>query len=190
MKQTIAVSATSLAPLKQLLNDPRRALGGPQKIPEATLQPLHVLRGFLPPPQTFQHTAADTMPHFSEFGLSSGTASAAEIAATQFAAGPSRSSGSGGTLVPILSSQSQPPTIAAQLSTKRVEEQLTSATTITKRPRKTRTCRKCGIPSCKGKRGWTDCENKCRDCGKSGRDLSCKGRNPDYPDRPCDKAPW
>ncbi|KAJ6458595.1 hypothetical protein C8R47DRAFT_1081642 [Mycena vitilis] len=58
------------------------------------------------------------------------------------------------------------------------------------KPRKIRTCRKCGIATCKGKRGWTDCTNKCRDCGKSGSDLSCKGRNPNKPLLTCQEVEW
>ncbi|KAJ7624198.1 hypothetical protein DFH06DRAFT_1008444, partial [Mycena polygramma] len=58
------------------------------------------------------------------------------------------------------------------------------------KPRKIRTCRKCGIATCKGKRGWTDCTNKCRDCGKSGSDLSCKGRNPNKPLLTCQQVEW
>jgi hypothetical protein len=63
------------------------------------------------------------------------------------------------------------------LVNKRVGEHLEQSTAKRPRPRQGRTCRKCGIQSCSGKKEIKKCIHKCRHCGKNGQDLSCKGRN-------------
>ncbi|KAJ7453365.1 hypothetical protein B0H11DRAFT_1927098 [Mycena galericulata] len=85
-----------------------------------------------------------------------------------FAAGSSSSSGP-----PIQTTVPQPlqslPTqemFIQHLSRKRVAQSLPQKPPENKRQR--RTCRKCGIPYCKGSRGPDFCENKCRDCGPVG----------------------
>ena len=50
-----------------------------------------------------------------------------------------------------------------------------------KKARKTRTCRKCGIHGCPGRRMVSLCRNTCQDCGK----LDCQGRNPSRAEKPC-----
>ena len=47
--------------------------------------------------------------------------------------------------------------------------------------RKTRTCRKCGLPGCKGSSRVEYCPNPCRDCLK----IVCKGRNSKHPEKDC-----
>jgi hypothetical protein len=44
---------------------------------------------------------------------------------------------------------------------------------VTHKPRKGRTCRKCAIGDCPGRRRVQDCQNQCRDCGR----VECAGRN-------------
>lgn len=54
----------------------------------------------------------------------------------------------------------------------RVADQLRKRTVVNKQ-RKNRTCRKCAVSECPGKRRVSDCKNPCRDCGK----VECPGRN-------------
>ncbi len=49
------------------------------------------------------------------------------------------------------------------------------------RTRKDRTCRKCGIPGCSGRKQVSLCQNKCQDCGI----MSCRGRNSKCPKKSC-----
>ena len=50
--------------------------------------------------------------------------------------------------------------------------------------RSPRHCCKCGSKECKGKGGYTFCENTCQDCGK----LECRGRNSRRPDERCSEG--
>ena len=52
------------------------------------------------------------------------------------------------------------------------------------KPREGRTCRRCGIRTCPGKKSVDSCKNPCRDCGK----MDCPGRNPKRPKRTCSVA--
>jgi hypothetical protein len=52
------------------------------------------------------------------------------------------------------------------------------------KPREGRTCRRCGIRACPGKKSVNSCKNPCRDCGK----MDCPGRNPKRPKRTCNTA--
>ena len=47
--------------------------------------------------------------------------------------------------------------------------------------RKSRTCRKCAMESCPGKKEVKYCSNPCQDCGL----VNCKGRNPKRPSKSC-----
>ncbi|KAK6996160.1 hypothetical protein R3P38DRAFT_2414881, partial [Favolaschia claudopus] len=77
-----------------------------------------------------------------------------------------------------------------ELSARRVESSLELAKPPPKNKRQQRTCRKCYLSSCNGKGNVKYCVNKCRDCGKAGRDFTCKGRNPKFPKIPCTDAKW
>jgi len=50
-----------------------------------------------------------------------------------------------------------------------------------KKPRKKRTCMKCGLNTCKGKNGREKCPRLCQDCQRP----ECNGRNSKKPDLPC-----
>lgn len=52
------------------------------------------------------------------------------------------------------------------------------------KPREGRTCRRCGIRTCPGKKSVASCKDPCRDCGK----MDCPGRNPKRPKRTCSTA--
>lgn len=52
------------------------------------------------------------------------------------------------------------------------------------KPREGRTCRRCGIRTCPGKKSVNSCKNPCQDCGK----MDCSGRNPKRPKRTCSTA--
>jgi hypothetical protein len=55
----------------------------------------------------------------------------------------------------------------------------------TKTARKGRTCRKCGVEGCPGRKEVKHCTNMCRDCGL----VNCLGRNPKRPNKTC-KDGW
>ncbi|KAJ7673644.1 hypothetical protein DFH06DRAFT_1123328 [Mycena polygramma] len=75
-----------------------------------------------------------------------------------------------------------------QLAKRKVSDNLQQSAPAPKKPRKARTCRKCAIESCPGKATSNYCRNKCRDCGKDGKDQSCLGRNPKFPTKTCREA--
>ncbi|KAF8056942.1 hypothetical protein FPV67DRAFT_1637573 [Lyophyllum atratum] len=53
-----------------------------------------------------------------------------------------------------------------------------------KRPRKPRTCRKCAVEKCPGRRNINLCKSQCRDCGN----VACRGRNSKDPNKPCHRG--
>lgn len=50
--------------------------------------------------------------------------------------------------------------------------------------RKDRTCRKCAVSGCPGRKQVTLCLNMCQDCGK----INCQGRNPKRPKKACSEG--
>ncbi|KAJ6552381.1 hypothetical protein B0H10DRAFT_1824353 [Mycena sp. CBHHK59/15] len=121
----------------------------------------------------------------SSSGLSSGTSSAATIAATRFIAGSSRTA-------PTESISTEPPpsqmshgAILTELSKRRVEAAALESEPPQKKARQERTCRKCAVQDCPGKGNVKWCRNPCRDCGKAGPDKTCSGRNSKKPNYSC-----
>ncbi|KAJ7718468.1 hypothetical protein B0H16DRAFT_1337422, partial [Mycena metata] len=187
------MSADKRTALNSRLQNPARALAAPV-VPETQLKLHSAPSGMLPlfDEPLISFNGSSVLPQaISYSGLSSGTSAPSIIASTYFIAGPSSSAafaseqGSSRALMPAPPSQA---TVLQQLARKHVADGMPIPALSKKR--KTRTCRKCGIPSCKGRRGWKDCVNKCQDCGKSGSDLSCKGRNPDKPLGKCMDVEW
>ena len=66
------------------------------------------------------------------------------------------------------------------LSRQRVKDALVRSKPV-KQSRKSRTCRKCALPTCSGRQKVSNCKNKCRDC----EEVGCKGRNPKRLDKSC-----
>ncbi|EKM75414.1 hypothetical protein AGABI1DRAFT_64645 [Agaricus bisporus var. burnettii JB137-S8] len=64
------------------------------------------------------------------------------------------------------------PSVALEMRRSVVEPE-THQAQIGQTTRRRRTCRKCALPDCKGKRAVVDCRNKCQDCGE----FQCRGRN-------------
>lgn len=176
------------APLIEQLQEPARLRMAP-KVPETSMRPHHVSSGLLALDDNFNpaemNPHPDPTPHHSvaATGLVSGTGASASTMV--FAAGSSSVPTPPIPAVPTVPTQQE---FMGQLMLKRVAQNLPQNPREEKRAR--RTCRKCAIPYCKGSRGFDFCENKCRDCGKSGRDLSCIGRNPKFPNVICTKARW
>ncbi|KAJ6538419.1 hypothetical protein B0H10DRAFT_2254857 [Mycena sp. CBHHK59/15] len=184
IKQTIVMTADARAALNARLRNPVRALAAP-KVPETQLTLHSVSHGTLPlfdePPAQHELDILDHLAtqQISYSGLSSRSSAPSVIASTYFVAGSSSSAEN-------LTVPDRP--LLQQLARKHVMAGLPPRPEPKKR--KTRTCRKCGEPQCKGKRGWKDCQNKCRDCRKSGWDWSCQGRNPDKPLVKCVDVVW
>ncbi|KIM48833.1 hypothetical protein M413DRAFT_438009 [Hebeloma cylindrosporum] len=80
----------------------------------------------------------------------------------------------------LISSMNARWTQSEVLARKRVADSYLERQPI-KKPRKPRTCGKCGQASCPGKQMVSRCTNPCRDCGK----VECRGRNTKFPTRPC-----
>ncbi len=84
---------------------------------------------------------------------------------------------------------SPPPNLQAPENHHKVAELLARQRVVDKvkasRPkeneRKSRTCRKCAQPLCKGRQRVSNCMNPCQDCGR----IDCKGRNTHRPEKPC-----
>uniref|UniRef100_A0A8H7Y1A9 3'-5' exonuclease n=1 Tax=Psilocybe cubensis TaxID=181762 RepID=A0A8H7Y1A9_PSICU len=79
------------------------------------------------------------------------------------------------------SHQLQNKIIMEKLARQRVVESLQKTKPI-KKPRKRRTCRKCGQRDCSGSSNVNLCRNRCQDCGQYN---SCKGRNTKRPTKKC-----
>jgi len=80
----------------------------------------------------------------------------------------------------LLSSMNANWTQSEALARKRVADSYLERQPI-KKPRKPRTCGKCGKASCPGKQMVSRCRNPCRDCGR----VECRGRNTKFPTRLC-----
>ena len=192
MKQTKAVTASARAPLMKQIYDPRRS----ELAPAVLHTPLqaHVVRSGM----LLLESASDSdMPSMTTIavqpplqtlstGLSSGTSSAATIAATHFAAGSSRSAMSEAVSTEAPPSSQMPPeAILNELMKRRVEAAAHESEPPAKKARRERTCCKCGVKDCPGKGSVKSCRYPCRDCGKAGQDVTCKGRNSKKPNYTC-----
>ncbi|KAJ7462852.1 hypothetical protein FB451DRAFT_1043554, partial [Mycena latifolia] len=197
-KQTKATTASTRQPLMKRIHDPNRLQMVPQ-IPETTLTLHHVPSGML----SFDSDATDTsLPAIqpsspapaagiSTLGPFSGTSDPSAVAPTQFIAGSSSGAFTiDPQLTPPAPKDPAQPQILNHLAKRKVTEVLEKSRPAAKKPRHTRTCRKCAIESCPGKGKVDYCVNTCRDCGKGGKDKSCIGRNPKFPDKSCTEAKW
>ncbi|KAJ7223232.1 hypothetical protein GGX14DRAFT_352286, partial [Mycena pura] len=135
-----------------------------------------------------EHLSSPLMTLLSS-GHSSGT-SAPSVDATQVIAGSS-----GALDAPRLAGGAQvhPQSLShgetmQQLAKRKVSDDLQQSAPPPKKPRKARTCRKCGVETCPGRATSRYCCNKCQDCGKEGQDLSCVGRNPKFLTKTCREA--
>ncbi|KAK7017165.1 hypothetical protein R3P38DRAFT_2784848 [Favolaschia claudopus] len=163
------------------LSEPTRLSSAP-KVPETVMKPHRVPAGLLaledvPSAEPTVAATSQCPPEPSPIVLSAGLGSNAGIAASTlvFTAGSSCSSAT-----PVQLTLAPPQEmLIQQLSRKRAADSLPQNPIANKRAR--RTCRKCAIQYCNGSRNVDLCQNKCRDCGKSGSDKSCVGRNPKYP---------
>lgn len=80
--------------------------------------------------------------------------------------------------------QNHPTNTVAQLARQRVAQSVHQTMAVPARPRKLRTCRKCGIQNCSGRQSVRHCRNPCQDCGV----VQCSGRNPKRPNKKCWEA--
>ncbi|KAF5374661.1 hypothetical protein D9615_009012 [Tricholomella constricta] len=162
-KQTKAMTAIVRVPLKRSLCDPRRSSTAPKALERP--QNLHTVpKGLLPDDML-------PVPHLPVFTPP-----------------PARS-------VPIPSGSRLPPLMTIpstsadhhsghedrpefHVARKRA---LASLPELPAKKRKGRTCRKCGVDACPGKKSVDLCRTPCRDCSKQ----ICRGRNPNRPTRPC-----
>ncbi|KAJ6779221.1 hypothetical protein DFH09DRAFT_1091851 [Mycena vulgaris] len=169
------------------IHDPKRLQFTPA-VPETALKAHHVPSGMLPLKSLLTMTPEPTsLPNdVSYSGLSSGTSGPAKISATQFIAGPSRAQDTDVVVAASKPPVASQPAILKELSRRRVDEAIAVSQPAAKRPRHGRTCRKCYVETCMGKGKVEYCRNKCRDCGK----FECKGRNPKFPTKKCNEAPW
>ncbi|KAJ6570374.1 hypothetical protein B0H10DRAFT_1840261, partial [Mycena sp. CBHHK59/15] len=210
--QTKATTAQARQPLMKRIHDPNRLQMVPS-VPQTTLKLHHVPAGMLSL-GTSDETPRIDPPSISFTGLSSGASTSSTIATTQFIAGSSnaalpsfeaasRIDPSAQEPAPRTSSSGSPAAREArvpgpqplshgetlhQLAKRKVGDDLQQSEPPPKKPRKGRTCRKCGIESCPRKATWKYCCNKCQDCGKDGQDKSCLGRNPKFPTKTCREA--
>jgi len=65
-------------------------------------------------------------------------------------------------------------------------QHMTAQSRPQQKQRKPRTCARCAIPACKGKKSRDFCDHPCRDCGLD--KSQCRGRNSKYPNEPCHLA--
>ncbi|KAK7040553.1 hypothetical protein R3P38DRAFT_2768955 [Favolaschia claudopus] len=111
--------------------------------------------------------ASDTaFPSISDSGLSSQTP-ASTIAATEFVAGSSRDGGAGNSIEPITAQSDEPLSHGEtlnRLAKRKVDETLQQSAPPPKRLRQSRTCRKCAVEDCPGRKQVEYCVNRCRDC--------------------------
>lgn len=71
--------------------------------------------------------------------------------------------------------------LVEMLSRKRVADSILQRQPVTKKARKARTCGKCAVPGCPGRKAVQNCRNPCQDCKR----VDCKGRNTKRLSRPC-----
>ena len=77
-------------------------------------------------------------------------------------------------------------TLIELLARKQVAEAILQRQQVTKKKvRKPRTCAKCAILGCPGRKAVRNCRNPCQDCRK----VDCQGRNSKRPSRPCWHVP-
>lgn len=152
-KESLLQTYTQRKPLAQTLNHPARSTAAPV-IPEKTCQQTTVTAGFRP------LTSVETPAAIHN------TSQSVNACPTSHTA-------------PSTSQQPQVIPNQQQLSQESVVRDIHRTNPIIERRadpkvRKPRTCRKCHIPTCKGKRNVELCESPCQDCGE----INCDGRNP------------
>jgi len=206
VKEALSLSSSARNPLSHLIHDVHRSNNAPP-VAERSLDP-YIARsaGLLqlePPSSTVTHSMACEVPPLQPQGASSPTAMVAEsessfppllVAPVISPTEPPPSTVS--TIEQITQTTTNPltaPPLPTEphpsadwqstvelLSRKRVLDGIAQAKSV-KRPRKSRTCRKCSIPECSGRQKVDNCKNPCQDCSK----RDCRGRNPKRLDKQC-----
>lgn len=171
VKESLSLTYPARKTLTITLNDPARSAAAPS-LPKKSCRPATVAMGLRVPVATPSHTAPVAVaPSLSIPTLP--IASTSQVNPQAFQTPESAIS------------------TTDQLSRERVITDVSrSVPTQPKKkpksdkPREGRTCRRCGIRTCPGKKSVDSCKNPCRDCGK----MDCLGRNPKRPKRTCSTA--
>lgn len=174
VKQSLSLTKAVRQPVTSKARDPSRAANAPPIKERPLLEPSILDRGFNIP---------------ANCGLNSESQPQLRItpppAPTSGTTGPITehlASGSSSTRVgsnqPINSRE-----MASEAARQRVVDRV-ELSRPQKKPRKQRTCAKCAVPSCPGKKSVSSCKGNCQDCASP----TCRGRNAKRPTAPCHRA--
>ena len=171
------------------LNNPARSAAAPS-LPNKSCKPLTVVKGLRVPAATPSHTThvASIAPAAPPLSIDSiPTLVSSPIAST------SQVSSMNLNYEALQSRTHEPATSMTEqlLSRERVTTDVLRSVPMqpkkkpkSGKPREGRTCRRCGIHTCPGKKSVNSCKNPCQDCGR----VDCPGRNPKRPKRTCSTA--
>ena len=178
VKESLSLTYPSRKPLAITLHNPARSAAAPPLLKKSCM-PTSITMGLRDPAAAPSHVVHDAVAP----SLSIPTPPIASI--SQVSNNPERLQ------VQNLDSESAMISTTEQLSRERVMMDVSCSVPMQpkKKPkpdkqREGRTCRRCGIRTCPGKKSVDGCKNPCRDCGK----MDCPGRNPKRPKRTCRTA--
>lgn len=184
MKESLSLTHSIRGPLESTLNDANRSVTAP-RLPNKICRPttvIHGLRTVEKAPQILE-TEMSLQQH-DPTPLVASSSSQVELnrASTHDAGASHDDLAICDTRVKLILcfAALEAELIASQVARERVLNDLEKVKSISK-PRHGRTCRKCAIPLCPGRKNVKSCTNHCQDCGK----VECQGRNPKRPTRTC-----
>lgn len=148
IKESLSLSFDVRKPLTAILRDPARSVAAPP-VPQQNMNLHFVDKGLL------------TLPTIAQSNHDHPSLEPQSLLVPQNPQGGQSSNQQLETTIPV----------AELLARQRVRKAVENARNISKKPRKRRTCAKCGELTCHGNQKVANCKNPCQDCGKK----ECRG---------------